>query len=91
MSTFPSEAGLGNDTSQNCFLRDASKTHVFYVVFYTQDVTCVECMSQTYFCVNKEHHWLFLTKKCYDRLPLLREGFQIIEEIEHARIIEYDR
>ena len=67
-----------------------SKTHVFYVVFYTQDVTYVEYMSQTYFCVNKERHWLFLRKKCYDRLLLLREGFQIKEEIEHARIIEDD-
>ena len=45
-------SGLGNDTS---------KTHVFYVVFYTQDLTYVEYVSQTCFCVNKEPIWLFLT------------------------------
>ena len=38
-------------------------------------------MSQTYFCVNKEPHWLFLTKKCDDRLHLLRECLQIKEEM----------
>ena len=45
-------AGLGNDTS---------KTHVFYVVLYTQDTTYAEYVSRTCFYVNKEPNWLFLT------------------------------
>ena len=49
-------AGLGND---------ASKTHVFHVVFYTQDIPFVEYVSQTCFCVNEEPNWLFLTFPTY--------------------------
>ena len=44
--------GLGNDTS---------KTHVFHVVFYIQDITYFEYVSRTCFCVKKEPNWLFLT------------------------------
>ena len=50
-------SGLGNDTSKAIFYvtpRNTSKTHVYSVLFYTQDIKYVEYVSQTGFCVNKE-------------------------------------